>query len=126
MTTKIELPPKLIPIFKDREDEKIRYRCSWGGRGSGKTRSFAKMTAVRALMFAQMGVNGIILCGREFMNSLDESSMAEVKEAILSEPWLAEYFDVGEKYIRTKGLPGRVDYKFAGLSRNINLSLIHI
>jgi len=71
MTTQtIELPPKLVDLFTDKPDEKIRYRCSWGGRGSGKTRSFAKMAAVRAVMFAQMGVNGIILCGREFMNSL--------------------------------------------------------
>ena len=121
MTTQtIELPPKMVSLFTDGPEEKIRYRCSWGGRGSAKTRSFAKMTAVRALMFAQMGVNGIILCGREFMNSLDESSMAEVKEAILSEPWLAAHFEVGEKFIRTKGLAGRVDYKFAGLSRNID------
>ncbi len=124
MTTKgvIELVPKLVPIFSDRADEKIRYRCAWGGRGSGKTRSFAKALSTKALAFALAGVTGMILCGREFQNSLDESSMAEIKAAIRSEPELLEpYFDVGEKYIRSKPfLSGRVDFKFAGLSRNID------
>lgn len=99
----------------------MRYRGAYGGRGSTKTVSFAKMTAIRALQFAAAGVSGIILCGREYMNSLDESSMAEVKAAIASEPWLAIHFDVGEKYIRTKPhLAGRVDYAFAGLRHNLD------
>ena len=118
----IELVPKLVDIFSDQEGETTRYRCAWGGRGSGKTRSFAKALATRVLGFALAGVMGIALCGREFMNSLDESSMAEVKAAIRSEPELLEpYFDIGEKYIRTKPfLSGRVDFKFAGLTRNID------
>lgn len=60
----------------------------------------------------------MILCGRQFMNSLDDSSMEEVKAAIRSEPWLEPHFDIGEKYIRTKD--GRVDYKFTGLDRNVD------
>jgi len=108
------LPPKLIHVFEGEAD----YRISYGGRGSAKTRTFAKMTAVRAYKYAEAGRDGIILCGREYMNSLDESSMSEVKTAILSEPWLANYFDMGEKYIRTKD--GRIEYKFIGLSRNLD------
>lgn len=121
-TANIELVPKLVPIFADQPNETIRYRCAWGGRGSGKTRSFAKALAARVLAFAMAGVTGIALCGREFMNSLDESSMAEIKAAIRSEPEILEpFFDVGEKYIRTKPfLAGRVDFKFAGLTRNID------
>ena len=110
----IELPPKLIPVF----DGDARYRGAYGGRGSGKTRTFAKMAAVRGLMFAKAGIEGIILCGREFMNSLDESSMAEVKAAIASEPWLRDNYDVGEKYIRTNDR--RVEFKFAGLRHNLD------
>lgn len=113
-TVQIELPPKLIPVFIG----EARYRGSYGGRGSAKTRSFAKMTAVKAHEYAEANRSGIILCGREFMNSLDESSMAEVKAAIESEEWLADYFDIGEKYIRTKC--GRIEYKFAGLARNLD------
>ena len=113
---RIELPPKLIPIFTG----EARYRGAYGGRGSAKTRSFAKMIAVRGLMYAMAGVSGILLCGREYMNSLDDSSMAEVKAAIASEPWLTRNYDVGEKYIRTKThIKGRVDFKFAGLRQNI-------
>ena len=121
-TAQIELVPKLIPVFTDTPGETTRYRCAWGGRGSGKTRTFAKALSTRALAFAMAGVTGIVLCGREFMNSLDESSMAEVKAAIRSEPELLEpFFDIGEKYIRTKDfLAGRVDFKFAGLKHNID------
>lgn len=93
-------------------------RGAYGGRGSAKTRSFAKMTAVRAYMWDQAEQDGIILCGRQYMNSLDDSSMEEVKASIRSEPWLHEHFDIGEKYIRTKS--GRIAYKFAGLDRSLD------
>ncbi len=76
------------------------------------------MTAVRAYMWDKAGREGIILCGRQFMNSLDDSSMEEVKAAIRSEPWLHDAFDVGEKYIRTHS--GRVHYKFTGLDRSLD------
>jgi phage terminase large subunit len=110
----VELPDKLVPVFEGDAD----YRGAYGGRGSAKTRSFAKMSAVRGLVWAQGGEKGIILCGREYMNTLDESSMAEVKEAIASEPWLAAHYDVGEKYIRTKDR--RIEYDFIGLHHNLD------
>ena len=69
-------------------------------------------------MWSKAGREGIILCGRQFMNSLDESSLEEIKAAIRSEPWLNAHFDIGEKYVRTKD--GRISYKFTGLDRNIN------
>lgn len=113
-TVRIELPPKLIPVFAG----EARYRGAYGGRGSAKTRSFAKMAAVRGYQLSQEGKTGVIVCGREFMNSLDESSMAEVKAAIFSEPWLADHYDIGEKYIRTKD--GRVSFAFIGLRHNLD------
>jgi phage terminase large subunit len=123
-TARIELPEKLIPIFVGES----RYRIAYGGRGSGKTRSFAKMAAVRGYQLSQEGKSGVIVCGREFMNSLDESSMAEVKAAIMSEPWLAGHYDVGEKYIRTRD--GRISFAFIGLRHNLDSikskSQIHI
>lgn len=76
------------------------------------------MSAVRAYIWSMAGREGVVLCAREFMNSLDESSMAEVKAAIQSEPWLAMHFDIGEKYVRTRD--GRVRYAFSGLDRNID------
>lgn len=110
----ILMPAKLVPVFEGEAD----VRGANGGRGSAKTRSFAKMTAVRAYVFDMMGLEGIILCGRQFMNSLADSSLEEIKAAIRSEPWLAGHFDIGESYIRTKS--GRISYSFVGLARNLN------
>lgn len=113
-TARIELPPKLIPVFAG----EARYRGAYGGRGSGKTRTFAKMAAVRGFQLSQEGKSGVIVCGREFMNSLDESSMAEVKAAINSEEWLADHYEIGEKFIRTKD--NRISFAFIGLRHNLD------
>lgn len=113
-TARVELPPKLLEVFSGEAD----VRGAYGGRGSGKTRSFAKMSAVRALMWDVAGREGIILCGRQFMNSLADSSLEEIKAAIRSEPWLEPHFDIGEKYVRTAS--GRISYSFSGLDRNID------
>lgn len=112
-TAQIKLPPKLIPVFEGEAD----VRGAYGGRGSAKTRSFALMSAVRGYMWSRAGREGIILCGRQFQNSLDESSLEEVKAAISGVPWLADHYEIGERYVRTKD--GRIDYKFTGLDRNI-------
>jgi phage terminase large subunit len=109
----IELPEKLIPVFSG----EALYRGAWGGRGSAKSRSFAKMAAVHGLRCSMANQSGVIVCGREFQNSLDESSMAEIKAAIQSEPWLLAHYEIGEKYVRTKD--GRIDFTFVGLRRNI-------
>lgn len=114
--TDIPLIPKLVPIFDF--SKPYRYRCAYGGRGSGKTRSFALVAAIRGWALAREGKTGVILCAREFMNSLDESSMAEVKAAIASIPWLAAQYDVGEKYIRTRD--GRVRFVFSGLRHSLD------
>lgn len=111
---RIELPPKLIPVFEGEAD----VRGAYGGRGSGKTRSFAKMSAVRIYMWDQMHREGLFLCGRQFMNSLEDSSLEEIKAAIRSEEWLEAHFEIGEKYVRTRS--GRIQYTFAGLDRNID------
>lgn len=113
-TARIQMPAKLVPVFTGDAD----VRGSYGGRGSAKTRTFAKMTAVRAHMWASAGEEGIILCGRQFMNSLADSSLEEIKAGIESEEWLRPHFDIGEKYIRH--ITGRMAYSFIGLDRNIN------
>lgn len=110
----IKIPAKLVPVFEGEAD----VRGAHGGRGSAKTRTFAKMTAVRAHMWDMAGREGIILCGRQFMNSLADSSLEEIKAAIRDEPWLEAHFDIGETYIRTKS--GRISYSFVGLARNLN------
>lgn len=114
-TAQIQLPKKLISVFVA---ENVRYRGAHGGRGSAKTRSFALMTAVKGYQFAEAGISGVILCAREFMNSLADSSMEEVKQAIRSVDWLADYYDIGQNYIRTKN--GLVSYVFCGLRHNLD------
>lgn len=114
-TVDLPIPAKLVSVFAK---EGVRYRGAFGGRGSAKTRTFAMMSAVKAYQAAEQGISGVILCGREFMNSLEESSMEEVKQAIRSIPWLNDYFDIGEKYIRTKCK--RVNYVFCGLRHNLD------
>jgi phage terminase large subunit len=94
------------------------YRGAHGGRGSAKTRTFAKMAAVWGVRCAEANLPGVIVCGREFMNSLDDSSLAEVKAAIFEEPWLMSKYDVGEKYVRTKD--GRISFAFIGLRHNLD------
>ncbi len=53
----VELPKKLIPVFEGT----ARIRGAYGGRGSGKTRSFALMTAVFGYRWGMSGVRGTIL-----------------------------------------------------------------
>ena len=110
----IQLPPKLVSLFQG----DARYRCAWGGRGSGKTVSFALMTAVRGYMWGMEGRQGQILCGREHLNSLEESSLEEVKSAIRSCDFLLDYYEIGTTYIRSKD--GKITYTFSGLRRNLD------
>jgi phage terminase large subunit len=110
----LEIPEKLVWLFEGEADT----RASYGGRGSAKSRTFAKMTAVRAHMWAQAGETGLILCGRQYMNSLSDSSLEEIKAAINETDWLRPHFDIGEKYVSTAC--GRINYAFTGLDRNIN------
>jgi len=110
---RIWLPKKLKPVFLGPAD----VRGAYGGRGSAKTRSFAKMIAVRGYQFGMSGTSGILVCARQFMNSLEDSSLEEVKRAIEEEPFLSAYYDVGEKYIKSKD--GRISFAFCGLDRSI-------
>jgi len=110
----IELPPKLVPIFEGQ----ARYRAAYGGRGGAKSRAFAMMTAVWGFKFGRSGKTGQILCLRQYMNSLSESSFAEIKSAIQAVPFLDDYYECGDHYIRSKD--GRINYSFAGLTRNID------
>lgn len=94
------------------------FRGAYGGRGSAKTRSFALMSAIRGAMWSQQGQGGLIVCGRQYQNSIDDSSLAEVQSAIQEVPWLGDRYEVGDRYVRTRD--GRIDYSFIGLERNKN------
>lgn len=113
-SAQLPLAPKVVPVFTG----DARYRVLHGGRGSSKTRAAALMTAVDGYRFGRSGIGGVMLCAREHLNSLEESSMQEVKEAIRSVPWLDAYYEIGEKFIRSRDR--RIAYAFAGLRHNID------
>ena len=111
----VEIIPKLIPVFTQ---QRVMYRTAWGGRGSGKTRTFAVMAAIKGYMYAEQGISGVILCGREFMNTLADSSMEEIKQAIREVPFLNDYYEMGENYIRSKNR--KIEFLFIGLRYNLD------
>ena len=108
------LPPKMAWLMQGES----RYRCAYGGRGSGKTRSFALMSALYGYKAGMSGYSGSILCCREHMNSIKNSSLAEVKAAIESYDFLKRYYVVTENTI--KSIDGRIQYDFAGLRTSLN------
>lgn len=107
----LELPPKLVDVFAPERGE-VQYRGAWGGRGSAKSFTFAKMAAVWGYAEPLR-----ILCTRELQVSIKESFHAELKAAIASEPWLAAHYDVGVDYLR--GLNG-TEFLFRGLRNNVS------
>lgn len=109
--TAIRMPPKLIPLFEI-ERGQVRYRCAFGGRGSGKSQTFAKMAAVFGYREPLK-----ILCTREFQASIKDSFYAEVKQAIESEPFLKAFYHVGVNFITGKN---GTSFIFAGLRNNIS------
>lgn len=110
-TVSITIPDALVPVFAPERGE-VRYRCMYGGRGSGKSFTAAKMAAIWASMETLR-----VLCTREFQASIRESFHAELRNAINSEPWLAQDYDIGVEYIRHKKTGS--EFFFRGLRNNI-------
>lgn len=94
------------------------YRCLWGGRGSGKTRTIAEACLLWGMYFHSIGLHGQIVCAREFLNSLEDSSLAELKAVIEEKSELAAFWDVGANYIRSKDR--KIYFTFIGLNQNLN------
>jgi phage terminase large subunit len=104
---RLTLPPKLRWLFHG----EAQYRAAYGGRGSAKSYTFALMLAVRGMMEPCR-----ILCCRELMNSIKDSSFAQIKEVIRAHPELSAHYSFGESFIR-----GRNDTEvlFRGLRHNV-------
>jgi phage terminase large subunit len=100
---KMQIPKKLQPFLKPK-----RIKCAVGGRGSGKSMSFADL----CLMDAQ--TKGIkTACFREFQNSIDDSVHALLKSEI--ERLNLQGFEVQNNQILLNDEPA---FKFRGLARN--------
>ena len=107
---RVEIPKKLIPVFQPAKGE-VRYRGAYGGRGSGKSFSFALMAAVWGYAEPLR-----ILCTREFQASIKESFHAELKAAIHSYSWLEANYNIGTDYLRGKN---GTEFIFRGLRRSM-------
>lgn len=109
--SEIALPPKLVDLFAPGRGA-VQYRAAHGGRGSGKSFTFALMAAVWGYAEPLR-----VLCTRDLQVSIKESFHAELKAAIASQPWLAAHYDVGVDYLR--GANG-TEFLFRGLRNNIS------
>ena len=103
----LEIPKPIARVFAPNRGE-ARYRCLYGGRGSGKSYSVALIAAV-------LGTSEKLrfLCTREYQNSIKESFHAELKSAIQSNAWLSDQYDVGIDYLRHK--KNGTEFVFKGL-----------
>lgn len=119
-TLDVHVPPKLVNMFVSPRNA-YRWRVLRGGRGSGKSFTTAKMTAIWGAIESLR-----VLCTREYQNSIKQSFHAELKNAIESEEWLASQYDVGVDYLRHK--TNGTEFVFAGLRTNISSikSMAHI
>jgi phage terminase large subunit len=88
-----------------------------GWAGVGKDSQLCQDDCRRGYIYGKAGISGILLCARQFMNSLADSSLEECKRAIEDEPFLAAYYEIGDNYIKSRD--GRIQFAFAGLDRNI-------
>ena len=112
------IPAKLSGLFKLN-----RYKIAYGGRGSGKSWSFA-----RALILLASANTLRIVCFREIQKSIEESVHALLKQQIQNDPdavspglGLGEEWTVQQYSIRhnTNGS----EFKFAGLSAETATSM---
>ena len=107
---KVQIHEKIGVIF---QDPSTPYRGAFGGRGSAKTISFAKMSIKD--MISLEGEPWKFLCGRELQKSLKDSVFSVIASQI-EEMRVTEHFDMGREYIRAKN--GN-EYLFYGLRTNI-------
>jgi len=110
ITAQIHLPPELVPIFVPPRGD-ARFRAAWGGRGSGKSYSFALMSL--AWGFAE---RLRVLGTREYQASIRESFHAELNRVITEHPWLRRHYDVKESYIIGRN---GTEFIFRGLRKNM-------
>ncbi|MGE5452437.1 MAG: PBSX family phage terminase large subunit [Acidobacteriota bacterium] len=100
----IEFPQSLRFLF-----EPHRYKCAYGGRGSGKSWSFA-----RALLIQGAQAPLRVLCTREIQKSLADSVHKLLSDQIEG-LGLSGFYEVQQNYI--KGRNG-TEFSFAGLQQH--------
>jgi len=105
ITPNVQFPSKFNTIF-----EPMRYKCYYGGRGSGKSVSVAQ-----ALIMLALRSKIRILCCREIQKSIQESVLKIIADKIEVMGLLSE-FEIQKKTITCKN---GSDFIFDGLKNNV-------
>jgi phage terminase large subunit len=103
----VKIPAKLGEIFQKKD---VRYRAAYGGRGSAKSITFARMILIEALNHPAK-----YLCCRELQKSI-KTSVHSLLAAEIKAMGMEKYFDVGKEYLRTAD--GSSEFLFFGLRSN--------
>ena len=98
-----------LPLWAEFLTKPMRYKCAWGGRGSGKSWAFAMMLLLQGAKSPQR-----ILCAREVQRSLKDSVHQLLTDQI-NLMGLESFYEVTESEIRGKN--GTL-ILFAGLKNN--------
>ena len=85
-----------LPLWAEFLAEPMRYKCAWGGRGSGKSWAFAMMLLIQGAKSPQR-----ILCAREIQRSLKDSVHQLLTDQI-NLMGLADFYEITESEIRGK------------------------
>lgn len=103
---------KITEIFPAFEDflQPARFKIAYGGRGSGKTRTFVTILKNNVLYYGWR-----IVCFREFMKSIEDSVYQEFVDEI-ERCGESQYFDILKKEISCPHSGGCI--KFEGLRGN--------
>lgn len=96
-----------LPLF-----EPHRYKVVYGGRGSGKSYAIADI-----LLITSLQRKCIIICGREFQNSIKDSVHSLLKQRIEA-LGLSDFFEVTREEIKSDFMCSR--FIFKGLRNNID------
>lgn len=102
----LDIPAALLFLLEPK-----RLKGAWGGRGSGKSWSFA-----RCLIAIAHSRKVLILCAREYQNSIQDSVL-RLLEAQIEMMGLTPWFDVQKTTIISK-VTG-AEFIFKGLHRNV-------
>jgi phage terminase large subunit len=105
MPKRIELPAKLQCFFKP-----SRYKVAYGGRGSAKSESVARILIVRSMQSQRR-----VLCCREYQSSIRESVHALIRAVIIQHE-LHDYFSINFNSIKCN-VTGS-EFVFAGLAEH--------
>lgn len=115
MQVDISVSPVFKPFFDPRYDGVDKWYL-YGGRDFGKSVHVSIKQLMVAIDRSMQLKTGRVLACRSTQKNVENSVLAELKNAALLYPQLASRFLIGQKYLRTKD--GRISFAFEGTNIN--------